>query len=152
MASVKSPSGVMPLFKYWQKKKKKKGIIEQDSSPGWPRISSLKGDLKADASRAYLEIPGNFSADSHKETSAMFPRFPEAGTCGGLSLTGAFISLVIVVTALAAENLCSPLFIFFFQPFPSKVGSLFERSFSRFLRFLISSCYFCSHLLCKWPP
>lgn len=42
----------------------------------------------------------------------MFPRFPEAGTCGGLSLTGAFISLVIVVTALAAENLCSALFFF----------------------------------------
>lgn len=45
-----------------------------------------------------------------KEASVMFPRFPEAGTCGGLSLVGAFISLGIAVIVIAAENLCSPVF------------------------------------------
>lgn len=40
-----------------------------------------------------------------------FPRFLEAGTCGGLSLADAFISLGIAVIVLAAENLCSPVFL-----------------------------------------
>lgn len=84
----------------------------------------------------------------------MFPRFLEGGTSGGLSLAGAFISLGIVVIVLAAENLCSPVFLSVegSKTFLSKVGSLFAGSSSRFLRFLISSCYFCSHLFCKWPP
>lgn len=51
-----------------------------------------------------------FNTASHKETSAMLPRFPEAGTCSDLSLTGAFISFEIVVVVLADKNLYLPVF------------------------------------------
>ena len=89
-----------------------------------------------------------------KEVSVMFPRFLEAGTWGDLSSASAFISPGIGVIVLAAENLCLLVFLSVegSKTFPSKVGSLFARSSSRLLRFLISSCYFCSHLFCKWPP
>lgn len=40
----------------------------------------------------------------------MLPRFPEAGTCSDLSLTGAFISFEIVVVVLADKNLYLPVF------------------------------------------
>ena len=96
-----------------------------------------------------------FNTASHKETSAMLPRFPEAGTCSDLSLTGAFISFEIVVVVLADKNLYLPVFFFRWKDLrllPSKAGSLFEGNSSRSLQFLISSCYFCSHLFYKWPP
>lgn len=41
----------------------------------------------------------------------MLPRFPEAGTCGGPSLTRAFISLEIVVVVLADKSLYLPVFL-----------------------------------------
>lgn len=96
-----------------------------------------------------------FNTASQKETSAMLPRFPEAGTCSDLSLTGAFISFEIVVVVLADKNLYLPVFFFCWKDLrllPSKAGSLFEGNSSRSLQFLISSCYFCSHLFYKWPP
>lgn len=94
-----------------------------------------------------------FNTASHKETTAMLLRFPEAGTCGGPSLTHAFISLEIkVVVVLADKNLPVFLPVEGSETFPSKVGSLFEGNSSRSFQFLISSCYFCSHLFYKWPP
>lgn len=89
-----------------------------------------------------------------KEESVMFPRFLEAGSCGGLSSAGVFISLWIAGIVLVAKNLCSPVFLSVegSKTFLSKVGSSFAGSSRGFLQFLISSCYFCSHLFCKWPP